>query len=90
MDIVTAIEAFNTTSEPKIGLRGTFRDAHTEATLPRMGVTITIEPGMGTRRVSAKDLALLCQEAKCAADPGLALLSAALDSLSMIAADKPE
>jgi hypothetical protein len=89
MDIVTALETFNSTSEPKIGIRGTFRDGHTEATLPRMGVTIIIGAGMGKKRVSAKDIALLCQEAKRAADPGLTLLSAALDALSEIAEDKP-
>jgi len=82
MDLVSAIEAFNTASDPKIELRGTFRDGHFEARLPRVGRTIHVKVGItGKFEPTPQDLAWLCQEARRAADPGLALLAAALDAL---------
>jgi hypothetical protein len=89
MDLLSAIEAFNAVSEPKIKLRDTFREGHTEATLPRVGRTINVKEGMtGINGPTAQDLAYLCQEARLAAEPGFALLSAALDAFVTIEGDE--
>ena len=89
MNLVSAVEAFNAVSEPKIGLNGAFRDAHTEATLPRVGQTIRVKAGMtGLNGPTMQDLAHLCQEARRAADPGFALLAAALDILGKAAREE--
>ena len=94
MDLVSAIEAFNAVSEPKIGLEGRFRDGHTEAILPRVGRTIHVAAGInGMNGPTVQDVAYLCQEARRAADPGLVLLTAALDVLDLVGGnvgdDKP-
>jgi len=89
MDIIAAVEAFNAVSEPKIVVRGTFRDVHFEATLPRVGRSINLGKGMTeAHKGSVQDLALL-SEARRAAEPGLALLSAALNALHELVDQSP-
>ena len=82
MNLTAAIEAFNKKSEPHIELLTT-RDGRVVATLPRMGREIIVEgssfsPGI---EVTAGDIALLCEEARRASAPGLALLDAGLVAL---------
>ena len=81
-DLVAAITAFNKASQPAVALLVT-RDGRTEATLPRLGVQITVadatmDPSV---KVTAKDIALLCEEARLAAAPVLTLLDAGLAAL---------
>jgi hypothetical protein len=86
MDLTTAIEAFNQAGEPKIELLTT-RDGRVVAKLPRLGREIVVE---GSRfnpdvKVTAADVAGLCEEARLAAAPGLALLDAGLGALGEVA-----
>jgi hypothetical protein len=81
MNLTAAIEAFNQASEPKIELLTT-RDGRVVATLPRVGRKVIVEgsPFHSDVKVTAADIAALCQEARLASAPGLALLDAALGS----------
>ena len=85
MDLTAAIEAFNASNEPRIELLTT-RDGRVVATLPRVGREIIVQGSTaGTAAtVSAQDVALLCEEARRASAPGLALLDAALGALQEI------
>jgi hypothetical protein len=88
MDLVSAIETFNKTSQPPIELQLT-RDGRTLARLPRLGKQIVVR---GTRlnhrtTVSSQDIALLCEEAQLAIAPGMALLETALAAMGMVARD---
>ncbi len=88
MDLVSAIETFNKTSQPPIELQVT-RDGRTLARLPRLGKQIVVR---GTRlnqrpTVSSQDIALLCEEAQLAIAPGMALLEAALAAMGKVARD---
>jgi hypothetical protein len=90
MNLTAAIEAFNQASEPKIELLTT-RDARVVATLPRLGREVIVE---GSRfnhdvKVTAADVAAVCEEARLASKPGLALLDAGLAALAEVA-PKPE
>ncbi len=82
MDLVAAIEAFNESSQPQIGLHPT-RDGRITATLPRVDREIVV---VGSRfgeavKVTAEDVAWLCEEARRAFAPGMALLEAGLGAL---------
>ena len=79
MNLTSAIEAYNESSEPKIEL-GPRRDGSWVANLPRVGREIRVEGSQFSTRnqVTAADVALLCEEARRAIAPGLALLDAAL------------
>ena len=79
MNLTSAIEAFNESSEPKIEL-GPRRDGSVVAQLPRVGREIRVVGSQFSTRnqVTAADVALLCEEARRAFAPGLALLEAAL------------
>jgi len=82
MDLTAAIEAFNESSQPQINVgptRGGLMIAH----LPRVDREITVEDvGAANVRVTEKDIAWLCEEARRASAPGMALLEAALSALS--------
>jgi|GEM_PF-1349582 len=90
MNLTAAIEAFNLASEPKIELF-TSRDGRVEATLPRLGRKVLVEgsPFNHDVKVTAADAAALCEEARLASAPGLALLDAGLAALGELA-PKPE
>ena len=84
MNLTPAIHAFNEASDPKIELHPT-RDGRVTATLPRVGKQIMVAPptvGNTDLRVTAHDVALLCEEARRAYAPGMALLTAALQALA--------
>jgi hypothetical protein len=83
--LVTLIEEFNIASEPKIDLRPT-RDGRVVAVLPRTGREILVEGSDFKEdvRVTAQDLAALCQEVRQALAPGLALLDASLEALATV------
>lgn len=83
MDLTAAIEAFNESSQPAIDLQPR-RDGRVVAVLPRVGREIIVQgsPFNEDVRVTAQDLALLCEEARRAAAPGMALLEAALGALN--------
>jgi len=82
MDLITAIETFNKKGEPHIELLTT-RDGRVVATLPRVGREIIVKgsPFNKEVKVTAADVALLCEEARRASTPGLALLDAGLSVL---------
>ena len=87
-DLLAAIATFNKSSQPEITVLTT-RDGRTVAKLPRTDHEITVK---GTSlnpsvKVTAKDLAWLCEEAHLASAPGLALLEAALAVLKVQAND---
>jgi hypothetical protein len=88
MNLVSAIEAFNRISQPKIELRVT-RDGRTVARLPRLGREIVVKstPLNPKLQVSSQDIALLCEEAQLAVAPGMALLEAALAAMGKVARD---
>ena len=90
MDLQAAIQAFNEASEPKIEVN-TRRDGRVVAMLPRVGREIIVEgsPFNTDVKVTAADVAALCEEARRASAPGLALLDAALGALSGAAEEKP-
>jgi hypothetical protein len=82
MDLTTAIEAFNKSSSPQISFF-TARDGSCIANLPRVDREIIVgDARFSDRRVTAEDIAWLCEEARRASAPGMALLEAALSALS--------
>ena len=85
-ELLAAIAAFNTSSQPEITVLTT-RDGRTVATLPRLGQEITVgDATMNSRvKVTVTDMALLCEEARLASAPGLSLLDAALAALRAVA-----
>ncbi len=83
MNLIAAIEAFNESSQPQIDLRPS-RDGRVSAFLPRLGREILVEDSQFKEdvRVTAEDVAWLCEEARRAFAPGMALLGAGLSALS--------
>ena len=70
MDLETAIEAFNESSQPQIDRQAT-RDGRVTAVLPRVGREIIVRGSItGTVEVKAEDVAWLCEEARRAFAPG--------------------
>jgi hypothetical protein len=82
MNLTAAIEAFNRSSQPQIVLKTT-RDGRVTAQLPRVGREIIVEgsPFNKDVKVTAEDVAWLCEEARRAFAPGMALLEAGLGAL---------
>jgi hypothetical protein len=82
MDLTAAIEAFNASSQPQIELLTT-RDARVVAKLPRVNREIIVQDSAFNEavKVTAADVAWLCEEARRAVAPGMALLEAALGAL---------
>ena len=82
MNLTAAIEAFNAASQPQIVLQTT-RDGRVTARLPRVGREIIVEgsPFNKDVKVTAEDVAWLCEEARRAFAPGMALLEAGLGAL---------
>lgn len=82
MSLTDAIEAFNQSSQPQIALR-TSRDGRVSAHLPRVGrdVLVAGSPFNTEIKVTAADIAWLCEEARRASAPGMALLEAGLGAL---------
>jgi len=85
MSLTDAIEAFNQSSQPQITLQ-TSRDGRVTATLPRVGREVLVEgsPFNKEVKVTAADLASLCEEARRASAPGMALLEAGLGALGAV------
>lgn len=83
MNLTAAIEAFNESSQPPIVLEKRHRDGRVTAVLPRVGREILVEgsPFNKDVKVTAADVAWLCEEARRAFAPGMALLEAGLDAL---------
>jgi hypothetical protein len=82
MDLIAAIEAFNESSSPQISVTPT-RDGRHVAHLPRVAHEIIVEDAeFSDAKVTAEDIAWLCEEARRASAPGMALLEAGLSSLS--------
>lgn len=86
MNLVAAIEAFNKSSKPPIKLLVT-RDGRTVAKLPRVAREIVVK---GTNlnkkvKVTPQGVAWLCEEARLASAPGMALLAAGLGALGEVA-----
>ena len=77
-----AIEAFNESSQPQIKLT-TSRDGRVTAHLPRIDRDVLVEgsPFNKEVKVTASDVAWLCEEARQASAPGMALLEAGLGAL---------
>lgn len=81
MSLTAAIETFNESTDQKIVMHPT-RDGRITATLPRVGRDVVIQGNITkTLFVGPKDIALLCQEARLALAPALALIDAALEAL---------
>ena len=82
MSILTAIEAFNKASQPEIAVLTT-RDGRVTANLPRVGREIIAQGSSFNPdvKVNPADMAWLCEEARRAMEPGMALLSEWLDAL---------
>ena len=87
MTLSEAIEAINKASVQKIRTLTT-RDNREVAKLPRVGREVVIRASTFNPdvKVTAKDIAFLCQEARLAMAPAQAFLDAALDMLK----DMPE
>ena len=87
-DLLAAIAAFNKSSQPQITVLTT-RDGRTLAKLPRVGRDIVVQETAlnPSVKVTPGGLALLCEEARLASAPGLALLDAGLAALKTHAAD---
>ncbi len=82
MDLTAAIDAFNESSSPQIGI-ATTRDGRQIAQLPRVDREIVVGDATHSDvKVTAEDIAWLCEEARRAFAPGLALLEAGLSALS--------
>ena len=82
MNLIAAIEAFNESSRPQIDVSPT-RAGSSIALLPRVDREILVEDArFSDAKVTAEDIAWLCEEARRATAPGLALLEAALSALS--------
>jgi hypothetical protein len=86
MDLVADIEAFNKSSQPPIELLVT-RDGRTVAKLPRAAREIVVKETSLNKdvKVTPQDVAWLCEEARLASAPGMALLEAALGALGDMA-----
>jgi hypothetical protein len=85
IDLTAAIEAFNKSSKRQIDLRlHPIRDGRVSAFLPRVDREILVKDSdtMEEFRVTAEDVAWLCEEARRAFAPGMALLEAGLSTLS--------
>jgi hypothetical protein len=82
MALTSAIEAFNKSRNPKIKLQSS-RDGRVTASLPRVGREILAQgsPFNEEVKVTASDVAWLCEEARRASAPALTLLEAALGAL---------
>ena len=82
MGLTAAIEAFNTSSQPQIECLTT-RDARVVAKLPRVNREIIVKDSSFNKnvKVTVADVAWLCEEARRAVAPGMALLEAALGAL---------
>ncbi|HWT25504.1 MAG TPA: hypothetical protein VN213_18515 [Solirubrobacteraceae bacterium] len=87
MDLLDLIAAFNESATPPIELRPT-RDGRVGAILPRTGREILVKGSMfkAEVRVREADMAALCEEARLAVAPGVALMGGALDMLREVAA----
>jgi hypothetical protein len=82
MNLTSAIEEFNRAGGPRIELHPT-RDGRVTATLPRLNREILVDGSQFKKdvKVTAADVAALCEEARLAFAPGMALLQAGLDAL---------
>jgi hypothetical protein len=82
MSLTAAIEAFNESSQPQIALQPS-RDGRVTAHLPRVGRDVLVEgsPFNHEVKVTAADVAWLCEEGRRASAPGMALLEAGLKAL---------
>ena len=79
--LTEAIELYNQTATRKIELKTT-RDGRVTAILPHLGKEAVVHGSIThTREVTAHDIALVCQEARLAMAPALALLDAALEKV---------
>lgn len=89
MNLTDAIEAFNQTSQLQITLK-TSRDGRVTAHLPRVGREVLVEgsPFNTEVKVTALDVAWLCEEARRASAPGMALLEAGLGALGGLDLDR--
>jgi len=85
MTVHEAIAALNEASTEKIKTL-TSRDGREVANLPRVGREVIIRDSQFKEnvKVTAMDIAWLCEEARLAMAPAQALLNAALDSLKAI------
>jgi hypothetical protein len=85
MTVHEAITALNDVSTPKIATLTT-RDGREVAKLPRVGREVIIRDSQFNQnaKVTAADIAWLCEEARLAMAPAQALLESALDSLKGI------
>ena len=94
MHLTQAIEVFNESTTQKIELTTT-RDGRTTAALPRVGREIIVWPNLSKSvKVTAEDIAWLCEGARraaspslAAAAPSLALIEVALESLEDLDTD---
>jgi len=90
MDIFKAIDALNESSRPQIEVVTT-RSNRTIAKLPRTSrqVTLKVDPSFEENvKVTARDMAWLCEEARRASAPGMDLLEAALGALKDVDPDR--
>jgi hypothetical protein len=85
MTVHEAIAALNQVSTEKITTL-TSRDGREVANLPRVGREVIIRDSQFKKdvKVTAVDIAWLCEEARLAMAPAQALLNSALDSLKVI------
>ena len=87
MSISAAIETYNTAAQTQAKISTmTTRDGRVVAKLPLVAREIVIEgsPFNPDVKVTAADLAWLCEEARRSMAPGLALLTASLDELTKL------
>jgi hypothetical protein len=89
LTLAAAIEKFNKSSHQKIKLTTT-RDGRMEASLPLVGREIIVEDSPFNKdvKVTPSDLAWLCEEARRAFAPGMALLEATLAHLGDVTSKK--
>jgi hypothetical protein len=87
MSILIAIEAFNKETQPGIAVITT-RDGRVTAKLPRVGREIVVHDSSFNPDIKSTpaDIAWLCEEARRAMEPGMALLSEGLDALHKLKA----
>ncbi len=83
INLVAPINAFNETNQATIEIQRPTRDTYHIAVLPRVGREIIVEDGtdMSGVKVTAADVALLCEEARRAIATGMGLLEAGLEAL---------
>jgi hypothetical protein len=82
MNLTTAIDAFNESGRPQIPYSST-RDGREIAHLPRVNREIMVSDARySDAKVTARDVAWLCEEARRASAPGMSLLEAALSALN--------